>query len=257
MQETKKIRVLMSKPGIDGHWRGGIVVSRALRDAGMELIFGGFQNIEQIVESAVQEDVDIIGLSIHSGAHIAYTKQLIDLLEEKGLKDNFMIHNEHRNKEMIARIINEAIDGNTCLVLVDRLDQARSLSLSMGQKLANFAWGEDSAEERNRKFSEFRSGEIPVLVCTHQLVGEGFDVKNINRLFLMWGGKTDRQTFQAIGRVMRKSKYKTAILYDVVDPIAPFSQHFLERLEVYQSEEAFQLEDDGNTLPRWARNYLW
>ncbi|TFF90209.1 MAG: methylmalonyl-CoA mutase [Promethearchaeota archaeon] len=91
MQETKKIRVLMSKPGIDGHWRGGIVVSRALRDAGMELIFGGFQNIEQIVESAVQEDVDIIGLSIHSGAHIAYTKQLIDLLEEKGLKDNFMI----------------------------------------------------------------------------------------------------------------------------------------------------------------------
>lgn len=81
----------MSKPGIDGHWRGGIVVSRALRDAGMELIFGGFQNIEQIVESAVQEDVDVIGLSIHSGAHFAYSKQLIDLLKEKGLKDNFMI----------------------------------------------------------------------------------------------------------------------------------------------------------------------
>jgi methylmalonyl-CoA mutase cobalamin-binding domain/chain len=55
----KKIRVLMSKPGIDGHWRGGIVVSRAIRDAGMELIFGGFQNVEQIVESAIQEDVDI------------------------------------------------------------------------------------------------------------------------------------------------------------------------------------------------------
>ncbi|MEJ2252309.1 MAG: cobalamin-dependent protein [Candidatus Lokiarchaeota archaeon] len=88
---NRKIRVLMSKPGIDGHWRGGIVVSRALRDAGMELIFGGFQNIEQIVESAVQEDVDVIGLSIHSGAHFAYSKQLIDLLKEKGLKDNFMI----------------------------------------------------------------------------------------------------------------------------------------------------------------------
>ena len=89
--ENEKIRVLMSKPGIDGHWRGGIVVSRVLRDAGMELIFGGFQNIEQCVESAIQEDVDVIGLSIHSGAHIAYTKRLIDLLEQKGLKDQILI----------------------------------------------------------------------------------------------------------------------------------------------------------------------
>ncbi|TET75623.1 MAG: methylmalonyl-CoA mutase, partial [Candidatus Heimdallarchaeota archaeon] len=87
----KKIRVLMSKPGIDGHWRGGIVVSRAIRDAGMELIFGGFQNVEQIVESAIQEDVDVIGLSIHSGAHFAYTQQVIDLLKERGVLDNFMI----------------------------------------------------------------------------------------------------------------------------------------------------------------------
>ena len=81
----------MSKPGIDGHWRGGIVVSRALRDAGMELIFGGFQNIDQIVETAIHEDVDIIGMSIHSGAHFAYTKKLMDKLKEKGLKDEFMV----------------------------------------------------------------------------------------------------------------------------------------------------------------------
>ena len=87
----KKIRVLMSKPGIDGHWRGGIVVSRALRDAGMELIFGGFQNVQQIVEAAIQEDVDVIGLSIHSGAHFAYTQQVIDLLKERGVLDNIMI----------------------------------------------------------------------------------------------------------------------------------------------------------------------
>jgi methylmalonyl-CoA mutase C-terminal domain/subunit len=87
----KKIRVLMSKPGIDGHWRGGIVVSRALRDAGMELIFGGFQNIQQIVEAAIQEDVDVIGLSIHSGAHFSYTQQVIDLLKERGVLENVMI----------------------------------------------------------------------------------------------------------------------------------------------------------------------
>ena len=87
----KKIRVLMSKPGIDGHWRGGIVVSRAIRDAGMELIFGGFQNVEQIVESAIQEDVDVIGLSIHSGAHFVYTQRVIDLLKGRGVLDNIMI----------------------------------------------------------------------------------------------------------------------------------------------------------------------
>ncbi len=81
----------MSKPGIDGHWRGGIVVSRALRDAGMEIIFGGFQNVQQIVESAIHEDVDVIGLSIHSGAHFAYTQQVIDLLKEKGVFDDIMI----------------------------------------------------------------------------------------------------------------------------------------------------------------------
>ncbi len=87
----RKIRVLMSKPGIDGHWRGGIVVSRAIRDAGMELIFGGFQNVQQIVEAAIQEDVDVIGLSIHSGAHFAYTQEVIDLLKERGVLDNIMI----------------------------------------------------------------------------------------------------------------------------------------------------------------------
>ena len=81
----------MSKPGIDGHWRGGIVVSRALRDAGMELIFGGFQNVQQIVAAAIQEDVDVIGLSIHSGAHFVYTQEVIDLLKEKGVFDNIMI----------------------------------------------------------------------------------------------------------------------------------------------------------------------
>lgn len=86
-----KIRVLMSKPGIDGHWRGGIVVSRALRDAGMELIFGGFQNVREIAEAAIQEDVDVIGLSIHSGAHFAYTQQLIDILKEKGVFESILI----------------------------------------------------------------------------------------------------------------------------------------------------------------------
>ena len=85
------IRVLMSKPGIDGHWRGIVVVSRGLRDAGMEVIFGGFQNADQIVETAIQEDVDMIGLSIHSGAHLGYTQRVVDLLTKKGMKDKFLL----------------------------------------------------------------------------------------------------------------------------------------------------------------------
>ena len=88
----RKLRVLMSKPGVDGHWRGIVTVSRGLRDAGMEVIFGGFQTCEQIVETAIEEDVDMIGLSIHSGAHVQYTKRVMDLIEKKGIsKDHFFI----------------------------------------------------------------------------------------------------------------------------------------------------------------------
>lgn len=88
----RKLRVLMSKPGVDGHWRGIVTVSRGLRDAGMEVIFGGFQTCEQIVETAIEEDVDMIGLSIHSGAHVQYTKRVFDILEKKGIsKDHFFV----------------------------------------------------------------------------------------------------------------------------------------------------------------------
>ncbi|HDM36431.1 MAG TPA: methylmalonyl-CoA mutase [Candidatus Syntrophoarchaeum butanivorans] len=87
----KVIRVLISKPGSDGHWRGSVTVSRALADAGMEVIFGGFQSIPEIVETAIQEDVDVIGISIHSMAHMAYAKQLMDLLDEKGMRDEFLV----------------------------------------------------------------------------------------------------------------------------------------------------------------------
>jgi methylmalonyl-CoA mutase C-terminal domain/subunit len=79
----KKIRILMAKPGLDGHDRGIRVVSRALRDAGMEVIYTGLhQTPEQIVEAAVQEDVDAIGLSILSGAHITLFPKIMEFLKE-------------------------------------------------------------------------------------------------------------------------------------------------------------------------------
>ena len=87
-EEEKKIRVLIAKPGLDGHDRGAKVVARALRDAGMEVIYTGLrQTPEMIVEAAAQEDADVIGLSILSGAHMALFPRVMSLLKEKGLDD--------------------------------------------------------------------------------------------------------------------------------------------------------------------------
>jgi methylmalonyl-CoA mutase C-terminal domain/subunit len=91
MSKGRKIRVLMVKVGLDGHWRGAISVSFLLKDAGMEVIFGGFQVIESIINTAIQEDVDAIGLSIHSGAHIDWTQKMVKRLEERGLRDKFVL----------------------------------------------------------------------------------------------------------------------------------------------------------------------
>jgi methylmalonyl-CoA mutase C-terminal domain/subunit len=84
----QKIRVLIAKPGLDGHDRGAKVVARALRDAGMEVIYTGLrQTPEQIVSAAVQEDVDAIGLSILSGAHNALFPEVMRLLKDEGAED--------------------------------------------------------------------------------------------------------------------------------------------------------------------------
>jgi methylmalonyl-CoA mutase cobalamin-binding domain/chain len=86
------IRVVIAKPGLDGHDRGAKVIARALRDAGMEVIYTGLrQTPEQIVAAAEQEDADVIGLSILSGAHNSICPRLMELLREKGLTDVLVI----------------------------------------------------------------------------------------------------------------------------------------------------------------------
>ncbi|MHA1231338.1 MAG: cobalamin B12-binding domain-containing protein [Candidatus Helarchaeota archaeon] len=88
MSEKPKIRFYMAKPGLDGHDRGAKVVSMALRDAGIEVIYSGLhQTPAQIVEAAIQEDVDVIGLSILSGAHMVLIPKVIQLAKEKGFFD--------------------------------------------------------------------------------------------------------------------------------------------------------------------------
>lgn len=84
----RKIRVLVAKPGLDGHDRGVKVISRGLRDAGMEVVYTGLhQTPEQIVEAAIQEDVDLVGLSILSGAHMTLFPRVCELLKENGAGD--------------------------------------------------------------------------------------------------------------------------------------------------------------------------
>ncbi len=92
MEQQRKIRVLLAKPGLDGHDRGAKVVALALRDAGMEVIYTGLhRTVDDIVASALQEDVDVIGLSILSGPHLPVTKRLMGKLEQNGIKDTLVM----------------------------------------------------------------------------------------------------------------------------------------------------------------------
>ena len=88
----RKLRVIIAKPGLDGHDRGAKVIARALRDAGMEVIYTGLrQTPEQIAAAALQEDADVVGLSILSGAHNHIAPQLMKLLKQKGLDDVLVV----------------------------------------------------------------------------------------------------------------------------------------------------------------------
>ena len=88
----RKIRVVIAKPGLDGHDRGAKVIARALRDAGMEVIYTGLrQTPEQIVGAALQEDADVVGLSILSGAHMHACPRVMELLKDKGLDDVLVV----------------------------------------------------------------------------------------------------------------------------------------------------------------------
>ena len=88
----RKIRVLVAKPGLDGHDRGAKVIARALRDAGMEVVYTGIrQTPEMIAEAALQEDVDVIGMSILSGAHMALFPKVMELLRENGMDDVLVV----------------------------------------------------------------------------------------------------------------------------------------------------------------------
>ena len=108
----RKIRVLVAKPGLDGHDRGAKVVARALRDAGMEVIYTGLhQTPEMIIESAIQEDVDVIGLSLLSGAHMTLFVDVTSLLKEKGMEDILVVGGGIIPEEDVSKLKKAGIAG--------------------------------------------------------------------------------------------------------------------------------------------------
>jgi len=108
----KKIRVLIAKPGLDGHDRGAKIVARALRDAGMEVIYTGLhQTADMIVEAAIQEDVDVVGLSLLSGAHMTLFVDVSRLLKKKGMNDVLVIGGGIIPEDDVPKLKKEGIRG--------------------------------------------------------------------------------------------------------------------------------------------------
>ncbi len=108
----KRIRVLLAKPGLDGHDRGAKVVALALKDAGMEVIYTGLhKTIDEIVNTALQEDVDVIGLSIYSGAHVPLSQKLMNRLKEKDLTDKMVLVGGNIPRRDIKTLIDYGVTG--------------------------------------------------------------------------------------------------------------------------------------------------
>ena len=110
MDQSQKIRVLVAKPGLDGHDRGAKVIARALRDAGMEVIYTGLrQTPEMIAAAALQEDVDAVGVSILSGAHNTLCPRIIQLLRERGMDDVLILVGGIVPQEDIPRLKEQGV----------------------------------------------------------------------------------------------------------------------------------------------------
>jgi methylmalonyl-CoA mutase C-terminal domain/subunit len=109
---AKKIKILIGKPGLDGHDRGAKVTALAMRDAGMEVVYTGLhQTVEQIVRTAIQEAVDVVGLSIMSGAHIPICRKLLEMMKNEGLQEIPVVVGGVIPKQDISRLREEGIAG--------------------------------------------------------------------------------------------------------------------------------------------------
>ncbi|KKN76636.1 hypothetical protein LCGC14_0368330 [marine sediment metagenome] len=166
--------------------------------------------------------------------------------------ETYIVNNEIRNKEILKTVLQEVEDGNSVMVLVDRVAHARNLAASLGNTIADYTWAGDETDIRRAKVAAFKSGDVPAFFCTYSLGGEGFDYPELNALVLA-GGKSETKIRQSLGRVMRlKSDGSNATLYDFADTINPFRDHFIDRMKVYKSEDVFVVKE----YPKWVRKYV-
>ena len=108
----KRIRIVIAKPGLDGHDTGAKVVAHALKDAGMEVIYTGLhRSIEDIVKTALEEDADVIGMSIYSGAHLPLSKKLMDQLKDKGFSDKLVLIGGNIPQRDIKKLMDYGVAG--------------------------------------------------------------------------------------------------------------------------------------------------
>jgi methylmalonyl-CoA mutase C-terminal domain/subunit len=129
MPAEQRLRVLMAKPGLDGHWRGAMVVSIALRDAGMEVIYTGNQTPEEIAVTAIEEDVDVVGLNILSANHMQLLPEVVHRLREKGARNVPVVAGGTIPQQDIAQLKEAGIDrvfrpGTKLDVIVDYIREA-------------------------------------------------------------------------------------------------------------------------------------
>ncbi len=179
-------------------------------------------------------------------------KSLSMLRNYNELYDVYIILNDIRNKEILKTVLQEVEDGNSVMVLVDRVAHARYLAASLGTTIADYTWAGDDSDIRRAKVAAFKTGDVPAFFCTYSLGGEGFDYPELNVLILA-GGKSETKIRQSLGRVMRlKSDGSNATLYDFADTINPFRDHFIDRMKVYKSEDVFVVKE----YPRWVKKYV-
>jgi len=189
--------------------------------------------------------------------YVSYDDEYFEAV--KGLDDwneLYMLYiqeNEKRNRKIVSKTLLEVEKGKSVLILVDRINHAMKLQSMLGDKIATYTSSED--KETDEKFDKFTSEKIPVMICTASMASEGFDFPNLRVLFIV-SGRSEIKIRQSLGRPMREKSEgeNEATVYDFADPIYPFRKHFMERLKIYNSEDAYVIDEDK--LPRWARHYV-
>jgi len=168
------------------------------------------------------------------------------------LLEEYIVSNRERNLEIARVVFDQIVEGRKILVLVDRVRHAEILQTMLGEDDVLISDGGD--KDKLKKFDQFKSGEMPVMICTFSLAGEAFNYPELNTLVLA-GGKSPNKIKQAVGRIVRaKEDGGSAIVFDIIDPINPFKDHFISRLEIYSENKSFII--NRKAIPRWARMYL-